>query len=62
MQRAQDKTEQMQLRFRDAAGRETALRSRRFVSMAHPHRAGIEWMLTPQNRSGRVEVISAIAA
>jgi trehalose/maltose hydrolase-like predicted phosphorylase len=28
--------------------------------MAHPHRAGIEWTLTPQNWSGRVEVISAI--
>ncbi|MGO9753676.1 MAG: glycoside hydrolase family 65 protein [Solirubrobacteraceae bacterium] len=49
-----------QLRFRDGAGRETALRSRRFVSMAHPHRAGIEWTLTAQNWSGRVEVISAI--
>src|SRR5271165_6005073 len=48
------------LRFRDAAGRETALRSRRFVSMAYPHRAAIEWTLTPQNWSGRVEVISAI--
>ena len=32
--------------FRDAAGRETTLRSRRFVSMASPHRAGIEWTLT----------------
>ncbi len=49
-----------ELRFRDDAGRETVLRSRRFVSMAHPHRAGIEWTLTPQNWSGRVEVISAI--
>ncbi len=48
------------LRFRDGAGRETALRSRRFVSMAHPHRASIEWTLTAQNWSGRVEVISAI--
>ena len=34
------------LRFRDAAGRETTLRSRRFVSMADPHQAGIEWTLT----------------
>ena len=49
-----------ELRFRDDAGRETVLRSRRFVSMAHPHRAGIGWTLTPQNWSGRVEVISAI--
>lgn len=36
-----------ELRFRDRAGRETALRSRRFVSMADVHQAGIEWTLTP---------------
>jgi trehalose/maltose hydrolase-like predicted phosphorylase len=48
------------LRFRDSAGRETSLRSRRFVSMAHSHQAGIEWTLVPQNWSGRVEVVTAI--
>jgi trehalose/maltose hydrolase-like predicted phosphorylase len=48
------------LRFRDRAGRETTLRSRRFVSMAQSHRAGIEWTLTPHNWSGRVEVISGL--
>ena len=48
------------LRFRDRAGRETTLRSRRFVSMAHSHQAGIEWTLTPENWSGRVEVISGL--
>ena len=48
------------LRFRDRAGRETTLRSRRFVSMAHVHQAGIEWTLTPENWSGRVEVVSAL--
>jgi trehalose/maltose hydrolase-like predicted phosphorylase len=48
------------LRFRDRAGRETALGSRRFVSMADPHHAGIEWTLIPENWSGRVEVISAL--
>lgn len=48
------------LRFRDRAGRETALRSRRFVSMADVHHGGIEWTLTPQNWSGRVEVVTAI--
>ena len=48
------------VRFRDAAGRETALESRRIVSMSHPNRAGIEWTLTAENWSGRVEVISAI--
>ena len=49
-----------EVRFRDAAGRETALHSRRFVSMANPQRGGIEWTLTPQNWSGQVQVISAI--
>jgi trehalose/maltose hydrolase-like predicted phosphorylase len=48
------------VRFRDGVGRETTLRSRRFVSMSHPNRAGIEWTLTAENWSGRVEVISAI--
>ncbi len=49
-----------QWRFRDRAGRETRLDSRRFVSMSHSHLAGIEWTLTPENWSGRVEVITAI--
>ncbi|MBV8430254.1 MAG: glycoside hydrolase family 65 protein, partial [Solirubrobacterales bacterium] len=48
------------VRFRDGSGRETALRSRRFVSMANPHEAGIEWTVTPGNWSGRIEVVSAI--
>ena len=42
------------LRFRDRAGRETTLRSRRFVSMAHVHQAAIEWTVTPENWSGKV--------
>src|SRR5215831_15391876 len=50
------------LRFRDRADRETTLTSRRFVSMADPHHAGIEWTLVPQNWSGRVEIISALDA
>jgi trehalose/maltose hydrolase-like predicted phosphorylase len=36
------------------------LRSRRFVSMADAHHAGIEWTLVPENWSGRVEVVTAI--
>jgi trehalose/maltose hydrolase-like predicted phosphorylase len=48
------------LRFRDRSGRQTTLRSRRFVSMADPHHAGIEWTLVPENWSGRVEVVTAI--
>ncbi|MDQ4009260.1 MAG: glycoside hydrolase family 65 protein [Actinomycetota bacterium] len=49
-----------EVRFRDRAGRETTLRSRRFVSMANSHLAGIEWMVTSNNWSGRVEVISGL--
>ena len=48
------------LRFRDGGNRETTLRSRRFVSMAHMHQAAIEWTITPENWSGRLEVISAL--
>jgi trehalose/maltose hydrolase-like predicted phosphorylase len=46
--------------FRDRAGRETTLHSRRFVSMANSHVAGIEWTVTADNWSGRVEVISGL--
>jgi len=48
------------LRFRDRGDRETTLRSRRFVSMAHMHQAAIEWTITPENWSGRLEVVSAL--
>jgi trehalose/maltose hydrolase-like predicted phosphorylase len=48
------------LRFRDRSGRETSLLSRRFVSMAHDHQAAIEWVITPENWSGGIEVVSAI--
>lgn len=34
--------------------------SRRFVSMADAHHAGIEWTLVAENWSGRAEVISAV--
>jgi trehalose/maltose hydrolase-like predicted phosphorylase len=30
------------------------------VSMAHVHQAGIEWTLTPENWSGRMEVVTAV--
>jgi trehalose/maltose hydrolase-like predicted phosphorylase len=49
-----------QLRFRDSAGRQTTLKSRRFVSMADVHHAAIEWTLVPENWSGQAEVISAL--
>jgi trehalose/maltose hydrolase-like predicted phosphorylase len=50
------------LRFRDRTGRQTTLKSRRFVSMADPHHAGIEWTIVPEKWSGHVEVISALDA
>jgi len=49
-----------ELRFRDRAGRETSLRSRRFASMAHSHQAAIEWTLIAENWSGAVEIVSAL--
>jgi trehalose/maltose hydrolase-like predicted phosphorylase len=49
-----------ELRFRDRAGRETSLKSRRFVSMHRMHQAAIAWQLTPENWSGGVEVVSAL--
>ncbi len=49
-----------ELRVRDRHGRETALASRRLVSMAAPHLAAIEWRLTAENWSGGVEIRSAL--
>jgi trehalose/maltose hydrolase-like predicted phosphorylase len=49
-----------EMRFRDRAGRQTRLSSRRFVSMHRMHQAAIAWELTPENWSGRVEVVSAL--
>jgi len=51
---------QREITFRDRASRRTTLRSRRFVSMANSHLAGIEWTVTPDDWSGRVEVISGL--
>jgi len=47
-------------RFRDRAGRETTLETRRFVSMADMHQAAMEWKITPENWSGTVEIITAL--
>src|ERR1700741_2084905 len=49
-----------ELRFRDGAGRETSLTSRRFVSMGRMHMSALAWELTAENWSGRVEVLSAL--
>jgi alpha,alpha-trehalase len=46
---------QRDIRFRDAAGRTTRLRDRRFVHMARPHLAALETTVTPEDWSGRLE-------
>jgi trehalose/maltose hydrolase-like predicted phosphorylase len=48
------------VRIRDREGRETKLESRRFVSMDDMHHAAIEWEITPENWSGRMEIITAL--
>jgi trehalose/maltose hydrolase-like predicted phosphorylase len=48
------------LRIRDRAGRETTLETRRFVSMAGMHQAAMQWTITPENWSGRVEMVTAL--
>ncbi len=47
-------------RFRDRAGRETTLETQRFVSMADMHQAAMQWKITPENWSGKMEMISAL--
>ena len=49
-----------ELRFRDRAGRETSLRSRRFVSMGRMHLGALEWEIVAENWSGRVKVVSIL--
>jgi trehalose/maltose hydrolase-like predicted phosphorylase len=49
-----------EVRFRDNAARITTLVSRRFVSMSERHLAAIEWVITPENWSGQVELITAL--
>jgi len=44
------------LRFRDEAGRVTAVRQRRLVSMDQPHLAALETTFVAENWSGRLEV------
>jgi len=49
-----------ELRFRDRAGRETALWSRRFVSMGRMHLGALEWEIVAENWSGRAKVLSIL--
>jgi alpha,alpha-trehalase len=49
-----------ELRLRDRTGRETTLRSRRFVSMDRMHQLALDWEIVPENWSGRLELVAAI--
>ncbi len=48
------------LRIRDRAGRETTLHTRRFVSMHDKHLGAMEWRITAENWSGKVEMVTAL--
>ncbi|MGH3342005.1 MAG: glycoside hydrolase family 65 protein [Carbonactinosporaceae bacterium] len=47
-------------RHRSSAGQVTRVTQRRLVSMDHPHLAGLETTITPENWSGRLQVRSAL--
>jgi trehalose/maltose hydrolase-like predicted phosphorylase/beta-phosphoglucomutase-like phosphatase (HAD superfamily) len=49
-----------ELRFRDRAGRETSLKSRRFVSMGRMHLGALEWEIIAENWSGRAKLLSML--
>jgi trehalose/maltose hydrolase-like predicted phosphorylase len=48
------------IRLKDAAGRITAVQSRRLVHSARPHLAALEYRITPENWSGPMEVRSQL--
>ena len=48
------------MRVRDYDGHVSTLEARRIVHMAQPHLAAIQWSLTPENWSGRMEIHSAL--
>ncbi len=48
------------VQFRDPQDREFNLVSRRFVDMEDQHLAAIEWLLTPVNWSGKIQIRSAL--
>jgi trehalose/maltose hydrolase-like predicted phosphorylase len=53
-------TLERKVHFRDNSSHESTLLSRRFISMANPHVAALEWELTPLNWSGTIEILSAL--
>ena len=51
-----------ELRYRDAAGRQTAVTQRRFVSMHNPHIGALRTDIRAENWSGTIEIRSTIDA
>ena len=48
------------IHFKDKEERESTLHTRRFVHMGNQHLAAIEWVLTPQNWSGSIQIKTAL--
>ncbi len=49
-----------ELTFRDAAGRATRLQMMRFVSLVHPHRAYMRYVVAPLDHTAPVRILSGI--
>lgn len=45
---------------RDADGRETVIKTRRLAHIEFPHKAALEWLLTPKNWNGKILIKTAI--
>jgi trehalose 6-phosphate phosphatase len=48
------------VRFADAAGRRTSVRQRRFVHMARPHLTGLHTVVTAEDWTGRLRLVSGL--
>ena len=51
---------QREVKFRDAYGRISLIKEKRFVHMRHSHLAAIQWTLTALDWSGKIEIKSAL--
>lgn len=49
-----------EIRFKHNTGEITLIRSRRFISMADPHLAGLSYTVTPENYSGTIKFRSGL--
>jgi len=50
-----------EMEVEDSQGRLTRIRSSRFAGMADPHRAGLQYAITPVNYSGKLEMRSGLS-